>query len=292
MFAIVQPDKKNNEKKWEKFKKKFKFLHGIINYIILYIENCSIHGLNFLIQKDLTLFERLFWLILVILSQYFCVYIAMSSVYIYQTKNTHVGIERDFYFWNTSLPSVTICPMNRIDDEKFDEYCDRNDIVLDRKKTLRDFLEQLANSTYINFKNLPEYASIYRTLDKLNVTPQQYMELIYNVTADMTHISVDLYRVRCIHDNANIQVRQVLTEYGLCYLTNNYLNAKYTSHFFIYGQYPETNSLEEKKPIRNVLTGSFFDKDVSYTFLGFPESTDVSTKNFMIVALLLVYYCI
>ncbi|KAI9577967.1 hypothetical protein GQX74_014111 [Glossina fuscipes] len=124
MFATVQSAKPKDQIKWEKLKEKFNFLNGIINYIIKYIENCSIHGLHFLIKDGLTLFERLFWLILVILSQYFCVYIAMSSVYIYQTKNTHVGIERDFYFWNTSLPSVTICPMKRIDDEKFDEFCE------------------------------------------------------------------------------------------------------------------------------------------------------------------------
>uniref|UniRef100_A0A1B0ETT1 Sodium channel protein Nach n=1 Tax=Glossina morsitans morsitans TaxID=37546 RepID=A0A1B0ETT1_GLOMM len=275
MFATVQSTERNDQTNWEKLKEKFKFLNGIINYIILYIENCSIHGLHFLTKGGLTLFERLFWLILVILSQYFCVYIAMSSVYIYQTKNTHVGIERDFYFWNTSLPSVTICPMKRIDDEKFDEFCDHNDIVLDRKKTLRDFLEQLANSTYINFKYLPDYGSIYRTLDKLNVKPQQYMELIYNVTADMTRNPIDMYRARCIHDNANIQVRQVLTEYGLCYLTNNYLGQKYTSSFLIYGQYPDVNPFEGKKPFRKILSGSFFDKDVSYTFIGFPESIDL-----------------
>lgn len=66
---------------------------------------------------------RVLWLALVIISMYFCVEIGLQSVDRYYTKSTVVGLERDYYYWNTTMPSVTICPLIRLDTKLFDDYC-------------------------------------------------------------------------------------------------------------------------------------------------------------------------
>lgn len=61
-----------------------------------------------------------------------CVILSLQSYNRYETKNTVVTIEKDHYYWNTSMPSITICPtVNRISPKKFDDYCE---CVINEKK--------------------------------------------------------------------------------------------------------------------------------------------------------------
>lgn len=66
---------------------------------------------------------RLLWLALIGVTLYFCTIISLESWDRYLTKSTVVAIEKDYYYWNTSLPSLTACPAERIDKTLFDNYC-------------------------------------------------------------------------------------------------------------------------------------------------------------------------
>ncbi|XP_017025399.1 pickpocket protein 28 [Drosophila kikkawai] len=242
---------------------------AIINFIVLYFDNCCIHGFRYVVQAVLLLFERLLWLILLIVSIYFCIIVSLSSIHRYNTKSTHVGLERNYHFWNTTVPSITLCPMQRLNASFFANYCRVNGIKGPQKAILWDFLENLANSTYINFQNIPESDQIDQIIKELRLKPENYMELIYNLTYDSTYEPIEKQRTRSIDGQVNIHVRQVLTEYGLCYLGNSRLGEEYSSRYLIFGKYPEPNKYEATRKLLQYQIGSYFEKDVGFTLLSF-----------------------
>lgn len=163
-----------------------------------------------------------------------------------------VSVERDHYYWNTTLPSFTICPtMKRIDRHSFEEYCDRNKISGSDKDEFNVFIESMANVTYesLHLINAPKSIEVY--LDKkgknkngyslnkcycsfkqkLNIKPEDYMMLIFNLTRDQLRDPIE-WRVRSIRNQEFINSEQVLTEHGICYVSNSFiaknLSAKYT----------------------------------------------------------------
>lgn len=104
---------------------------------------------------------RLFWLVLIILSFCTTIQFSLQSLHRFNTKSTVVSIERDHYYWNTSVPSLTICPAdNRIDKQLFDKYCEKRKIEGQLKKEFYEFIESMANATYETFDRIKNYSSI------------------------------------------------------------------------------------------------------------------------------------
>lgn len=122
------------------------------------------------------------------------------------------------------------------------------------KEDLYIFLETLANSTYFNFANITVRPSIDSTLDRLRLRPAQYMSLIYNLTFDFTQKEEGREHIKLNDGFQNFFVRQVLTEFGICYLSNSYLHAEYTARYFLFGKYPKIDKENVK-----MLLGSYFD---------------------------------
>ncbi|XP_052852124.1 acid-sensing ion channel 5 isoform X3 [Drosophila gunungcola] len=246
-----------------------RWLRSIINFIVLYFNNCCVHGFRYLVQTMLVVFEKFLWFVLLFVSIYFCIIVCLSSIDRYYTKSTHIGLERNYHFWNTTLPSLTICPMERLDNTLFADYCRKNGIKGPEKAIFWDFLENLANSTYVNFQNIPQSDQIDQIIKDIGLKPEHYMEVIYNLTVDSTYTPSEVNRTRCVDGQTFIHVRQVLTEYGLCYLGNSRLGEKYSSRYLIFGKYPEFNKYEHERRLIQYLEGSFFEKDVQYTLMGF-----------------------
>ncbi|XP_017098937.2 sodium channel protein Nach [Drosophila bipectinata] len=242
---------------------------AIIDFVDSYFNNCCIHGFRYLVQTILILLERILWLLLLLVSIYYCIIVCLASIDRYYTKSTHIGLERNYHFWNTSVPSLTVCPMQRINETFFADFCRKNSIKGAQRNIFWDFIENLANSTYINFQNIPESNEIDSIIKDLDLKPEHYMELIYNLTFDSTYEPIEKQRTRCIDGQLNIHVRQVLTEYGLCYMGNSKLGEEYSSRYFIFGQYPEPNKYEMTRKVIQYQIGSYFEKDVGHTLLGF-----------------------
>lgn len=98
---------------------------------------------------------------LVMVSASATILLSLQSLYRYEYKSTVVSIERDHYYWNTSLPSFTICPIvNRIDSELFDNYCKDNRIEGQTKSEFFKFIESMANATYDSFHLIEDYSSV------------------------------------------------------------------------------------------------------------------------------------
>lgn len=56
------------------------------------------------------------------------------------------------------------------------------------------------------------------------------MMLIYNVSDDMTRRPAEL-KVRCVNNLEFIRSMQIITEFGICYTTNNFVAPKLTPRY-------------------------------------------------------------
>lgn len=66
---------------------------------------------------------RLLWLIIITISFWVLANLSMQSINRYLYSSTVVTIERDHYFWNITLPAITICPISeRINRSIYDEF--------------------------------------------------------------------------------------------------------------------------------------------------------------------------
>uniref|UniRef100_A0A1A9UPL1 Uncharacterized protein n=1 Tax=Glossina austeni TaxID=7395 RepID=A0A1A9UPL1_GLOAU len=174
------------------------------------------------------------------------------------------------------MPSVTICPLARLNRRLFDDYTRRENISDSEGKVLFNFLETLANTTYSNIDYLVGNDEVDRLLDRLHIQPENYMHLIYNLTGDDTlrfvaDISNFMDKIHTISGNLIIGTRQTLTEYGLCYMTNTMLSDKYSSRYMVEGILPDKD-IQTSPSYINVKKCSYFENDVNYNVLGFDTS--------------------
>uniref|UniRef100_A0A1A9WKE7 Uncharacterized protein n=1 Tax=Glossina brevipalpis TaxID=37001 RepID=A0A1A9WKE7_9MUSC len=105
------------------------------------------------------------------------------------------------------------------------------------------------------------------------------MQLIYNLTGDDTlrfvaDISSSLDKIHTISGDLIIGTRQILTEYGLCYMTNSKLSEKYSSRYMIEHKLPDKD-IQNSPSYINVKKCNYFENDVNYNVLGF----DISPIN-------------
>ncbi|XP_075153217.1 sodium channel protein Nach-like [Haematobia irritans] len=256
-------------------RKSSKTAETITTFIASYFKDGNIHGLKYVVKEDLTTIEKALWFALLNISMYCCVKTGLQSVDRYYTKSTVVGLERDFYYWNTTMPGVTICPLIRLHPQLFKEYSSQHNLNENESQELYNFLEHMANATYGNFNLIPNNRSVDLLLDRIGITPNLYQEIIYNLTGDHSFRTRESMKnmsdqIRSTTGETIIQSRQVLTEYGLCYMTNTLLSDKYTSTYMIWGQVP-FNDIHDIPNILIVKKSSYFDSDVSYNFLGFGD---------------------
>lgn len=129
-------------------------------------------------------------------------------------------------------------------------------------------MESLANSTYTNFNNIPDYPSVESILNRLAIKPQHYMELIYNLTSDGSFLTGDAW-VHCTDGTHEVKTMQILTEFGLCYVCNTFLGLEYSSRFVLFGEYPKTRKDLKRSEILDNKVGNIHDKEIALSFYGF-----------------------
>ncbi|XP_021701414.1 uncharacterized protein LOC5573493 isoform X1 [Aedes aegypti] len=212
-------------------------IRGILRPVEIFFDvffsHGALHGITYLGKALLHLVEKVLWIVLIVISLYFCVTLSLESWERFLTKSTVVAIEKDHYYWNISLPSLTICPMERIDRELFDQFAARSFMLDDEKIEMFEFIESLANSTYMNFENIKGTANVDRILSMLRIAPKDYMILIANLTQDLTRRDDHELRVRSQNNLEYIRSDQTLTEYGICYTTNSFIARNLTTRFSI-----------------------------------------------------------
>ncbi|KAF2890803.1 hypothetical protein ILUMI_15370 [Ignelater luminosus] len=90
-------------------------------YFTEYCDNTSIHGLKFLGERKRSILEKIWWLIFITASIYFC------TVLILKTYNKWINAPvlvsfatSETAIWKIPFPAVTICPLTRTEKSKLD----------------------------------------------------------------------------------------------------------------------------------------------------------------------------
>ncbi|CAO1394018.1 unnamed protein product [Diamesa hyperborea] len=250
---------------------------AVANFFNDFLNQSGIHGFAYLgNQFFLHIIEKFIWLALIIACVYFSVTLSLESWNRYLYKSTVVSIERDHYYWNTSLPSITICPMERISQTIFDEYADKMGIAEEDRVDFFNFVESLANSTYINFQDIKDSPSTEEVLRKLKVKPENYATLIYNLTEDLTRKTGNTeLKVRNVNNMEYIRTTQVQTEFGICYTTNNFLAANLSATWIIEQKVQPEDPFYRTSKLYDVRFGNLFDGDMTYSFIGFETAITI-----------------
>ncbi|XP_031616801.1 uncharacterized protein LOC116336800 [Contarinia nasturtii] len=193
-------------------------LKGAHSFFVLYFQRPKVHGFAYFGFRQLMFLEKIFWFTFLTAAYSATIKLSFRFLDRNQTRSTVLTIERDHYFWNITLSSLTICPVrNRIDSDLFEQYCKENDIG-GRRVEFFAFMESLANASYESFDLIQHNNSI----DSLNIDPEDYMMLIYNLTQNHVLKGDGDYQIQAYRDSDYIRIEQVLTEKGICYTTNNY----------------------------------------------------------------------
>ncbi|XP_055843183.1 uncharacterized protein LOC129909991 [Episyrphus balteatus] len=138
-------------------------------------------------------------------------------------------------------------------------------MTVQEKIELFDFLESLANSSYFNFMDIKVTPSI----EKHNIDPMDYMHIIYNLTENYLLLSENSIRVHAICDLWLVHSQQILTEWGICYSTNNYLIDELSTSNLLHGKKPPKNPYEDTPKFHQTISMNVFDGDGIYFFTGF-----------------------
>ncbi|KAE9544872.1 hypothetical protein AGLY_000415 [Aphis glycines] len=236
------------------------------HYIEKYVLCCSLHYLPilFLLVVTTILCDRLIWVIAICLSIYGSAILGSSTWNRYQENPTVISMDREYKEWATALPAVTLCPINKIDDQLFDELVQKkfSNYTNEEKEELRTFLVLLANATYGTFKEVPVYNRI---------SPNDYLDYVMSLSGSVSYTisnsHVDIF--------SSIELVPSVTELGLCYSYNGYWKNHNISEF----------------PKIEVMSGTPLDGDIfvqitsmNFGYMGFVhspyEAPDVACRIF------------
>lgn len=96
---------------------------SIRTYMLVFFDRSGIHGFFYFSYELLHYVERLMWLCIISSMFGVLVMLGMQSVDRYLYHSTVVTIERDHYYWNITLPAMTVCPITeRLNRTLFNEY--------------------------------------------------------------------------------------------------------------------------------------------------------------------------
>ncbi|XP_065206755.1 sodium channel protein Nach-like [Planococcus citri] len=238
-----------------------KFINEGIKFLKIFVSATSIHGLIHFTGPRIHLIERMLWLISFVLCLYGATILSLSTWKRYQETPTVISMERNWKDWNTSFPSITICPTEKYDELALQELIDTEFKNYTNKEEISNFLIHLANATYFTFINVPEIGTNI-------VPPSRYIEFIYRIR----------FNLRYVLSNSNMELFNIstldltITELGICYA--------YNSRVAIYNSYSYWLSknwtiLSSDKLIeRNPLDGDMFGQimNMSSGYYGFIHS--------------------
>lgn len=230
-------------------------LERVVSFQRFFLSTSTIHGLNHISARKRHYSEALLWFLLVLLSTYWVAKLSNQALMRYVDNPTVISMERDYFSWNTSFPTATICPANKTNTTTLDNYVKNSHAA--NKTALKEFLVSLAGAGYDSFGNV--------VADSTGIKPEEYMQVLLDLQIDFEPMVTCPDGVRC-------ELEKSVTEMGVCYSFNSQL-AVYNSP-----EYRAGNSwglLQEKK----ALVVNPLDGDVFINVVNIPGGYDV-TLNF------------
>lgn len=178
-----------------------------LKYIIKYVSQSSTHCWRYLVDRKLSIYERVLWIFFIIAAIFGVVVINYATLLKYTESPIVISIDKDHYYWNTTFPSITVCPLSKINKSLLDDYVSSS--TAENKTLLREFLISLAYADYTNLDKIPQYQEI---------PGEKYTQLLMAIQNDFVP-SVSSTGLT----NFRYTVHRVVTEMGICYSLNSKL---------------------------------------------------------------------
>lgn len=143
------------------------------------------------------------------------VYVCLLQYRRYLANPAVVSVERDFYDWNGTLPSITFCYTDNLSTDKANEFISTTWNVEENPEDekyqyYRAFLEILMSSTVYNLAELLLYH------DDPTLQAVDFETTIKLLTSEHDH-----YVSSFLKDDMDLIPEPILTERGLCYTVNS-----------------------------------------------------------------------
>ncbi|KQS62314.1 uncharacterized protein Dere_GG22150 [Drosophila erecta] len=187
-------------------------------FIIEFLQGSSIHGFIYLAKLGLSFIERVLWLAFICVALFSIISLSKRTWHRFQTSPMVISMDRNKLVWNTSFPSLTVCPHKRIDELKVEEYIvSHPDQFLSEEdqEDFRDFIVKLASLTYDNLETLPLNKSY-------GIPSAKYLELLYELKWGFEPEISSGAAVKMF-------IYETQTEFGICHSVNSMV-ARYNSY--------------------------------------------------------------
>ncbi|CAO1302693.1 unnamed protein product, partial [Diamesa hyperborea] len=248
------------------------------------LHEISVHGFVFLVKRGTSIIERLIWMVCIIVGIYGIINLGQNIWNRYQTSPTVISMDRNKFSWNTSFPSLTVCPDRRIDENKLTEYINNHPEKFNNesdKVDFRMFINRLSKLTYETMNTFP-------TDRDFGIKSEEYLDIVWDLKWD--------FNPEISSGTSNkLYMYYTITEYGICNAVNSRI-APYNSY-----QYWKENRWDILKTnitgeiyaqLTNLSTsyevffhGAMEIPDISKQHQNFPE-TDYTTVEFLALEIL------
>ncbi|XP_052843096.1 sodium channel protein Nach [Drosophila gunungcola] len=186
-------------------------------FIIEFLQGSSMHGFIYLAKLGLNFVERMLWFAFICVALFSIISLSKRTWHRFQTSPMVISMDRNKLFWNTSFPSLTVCPHKRIDELKVEEYILAHPdqfLSEEDQEDFREFIVKLASLTYDNLETLP--------LNKSYGIPSvKYLDLLYELKWPFEPEISSGAAVKMF-------IYETQTEFGICHSVNS-LVARYNS---------------------------------------------------------------
>ncbi|XP_075167778.1 pickpocket 3 [Haematobia irritans] len=196
-------------------------------------EETGILAFKLMVNRNLHMFERVFWLLTFIGSIYGALWISGIQVSRFLKSPTVISVDRNYRDWVGYMPAITLCYYDHIDSYKANEFILENwnvSIVDEDYFYYMDFLYAVVNATASNYVDLAKFAEDKR-FDDVDL-----YDLIQAIDRPFEQI------INTYEGNFEVPVMSVMTERGSCYVINSSMGE------VLIGKYVTFDDL--KKPLK------------------------------------------
>lgn len=177
---------------------------------MLKLRDLSIHGNSYIFRQDLHILERIFWVIIVIGSLIFSIYISLGEWDKFRNNPTALFIETDYRRFNFEHPGISICAMG-INDSLIKEVLMKNfslnDVSNPKYEFYSEYLRVIASTNYTNFEKYERFVN--DTMIK---------------KTDFVKIATEINYRSFLQPKSDLSVSFVLSELGGCFTTSRIFN--------------------------------------------------------------------
>lgn len=205
----------NSARRRIKYGGPLKAAHGLF---VEYCQNTSVHGLQYLGERKRTFVERIFWIIMMVVSLYFCGILIWNIYVKWDTSPVIVSFaEKSTPVWQIPFPAVTICPetkakqtvfnftemFHRIWPDKPEPYQ-----LTDEEKTTLEAVAQTCDAHLLTSFNVGNKTVNRNLISILREVAPQFNETLFQC------------KYRSFTDTCDKLFHEIITEEGICYTFN------------------------------------------------------------------------